>query len=107
MLLKSAAVSARPNQAQQRTNIVFSVFWLSQLVNQDLYRIRRRPNKAETAQVTHLLSCVVIEAIGEVDLMVQEGTLRSGGREDSHGIRVESIQSRGLDMFQRRRGVAR
>jgi hypothetical protein len=36
--------------------------------------------------MAHLLPCLVIEAIGKVDFMVQEGTLRSGCREDSHGI---------------------
>lgn len=47
--------------------------------------------------MAHLFSCLIIEAVGKVDFMVQEGTLRSGCREDSYSVRVQAVCRLKLD----------
>ena len=80
MLLKSGLVSVRRSFhgacKLEHTNVVFAVFWIAELVYQELYAVGRGAHKAETAEMAHLFSVVVIQAIRQVDLVVQESGLR-------------------------------
>lgn len=52
--------------------------------------------------MAHLFACLIIEAVGEVDFMVQEGTLRSGCRKDSYSVRVQTVERLKLDTVRNR-----
>jgi hypothetical protein len=74
MLLKSDLVSVRrsfPGGCKtERTDVVFAIFGVAELVYQELDAVGRGANKAEASEVAHLLSVVVVQAIGQVDLVV-------------------------------------
>ena len=62
--------------------MILAVLRIAELVDKELNRPRRWTDKAKTAQMTHLLSRRVIQSIGQVDFMVEEGGLGDGGRHD-------------------------
>lgn len=86
--------------AGQLTDVVFAVLWLAQLVNEELNGFGRRSHKAQAAQMAHLLACLAVEAtwwwlagqggevvvdvLGQVDFMAQQGGLSGGGGDDGN-----------------------
>ena len=53
--------------------MVFAVLGLSKFVDEELYAVWRRSEKADTAQMAHLFAILVTEAVREVDGVVQQG----------------------------------
>jgi len=78
-LLKSDLVSVRRSFhggcRAGHTDVVFAVFRVAELVYQELDTVGRRTDETEASEVAHLLSVVVVQAIGQVDLVVQESGL--------------------------------
>jgi len=74
-------------------DVVFPVLGLSQLFDKVLDRLGRRSHKAEAAKMAHLLPLWVVEAVGKVDFMVEEGGLRrrSGYYGDSLVVEEEDL----------------
>lgn len=74
ILLKSDLVSVRRSFhggcKTERTDVVFAVFRVAELVDQELNTVGRGANEAETSEMAHLLPVVVVQAIGQVDLVV-------------------------------------
>lgn len=62
----------------RRTDVVFSILGFPQLVNQELYAVGRWADEDQAAQVSHLFSFLVVEAVGEVDIVVEQGRLGGG-----------------------------
>lgn len=77
MLLKSGLVSVRRSSGgcavHELTDVVFAVLGIAKLVYQELDTVGRRPYETEAAEVAHLFSVCIVQAICQVDLMVQEG----------------------------------
>jgi hypothetical protein len=73
-LLKSDLVSVRRSFhgdcKTERTNVVFAVFRVAELVYQELDTVGGGANEAEASEVAHLLSVMIVQAIGQVDLVV-------------------------------------
>lgn len=74
MLLKSDLVSVRRSflggSETQRTDVVFAVLGIAELVYQELDTVRGRAYETETSKMAHLLPVVVVQAISQVDLVV-------------------------------------
>jgi hypothetical protein len=74
ILLKSDLVSVRRSFhggcESERTDVVFAVFRVAELVYQELDTVRRGTNEAEASKVAHLLPVLIVQAIGQVDLVV-------------------------------------
>ena len=66
MLLKSDLVSVRISSSRHHlaslTNIVFSILWISEFVNEELYGIWRRSEETETAEMAHLFPVLIVDA---------------------------------------------
>lgn len=62
--------------------MVFAILGLPQLVDQELYAVWRGSEEGQTPQVAHLFSVLVVEAVGEVDVVVEEGGLGCCGGDD-------------------------
>ena len=73
-LLKSDLVSVRRSfhggYRTERTDVVFAIFRVAELVYQELDTVGRGTDETEASEVAHLLSVVVVQAIGQVHLMV-------------------------------------
>jgi hypothetical protein len=50
--------------------VVFAVFRVAELVYQELDTVGGGANEAEASEVAHLLSVMIVQAIGQVDLVV-------------------------------------
>jgi len=78
-LLKSDLVSVRRSFhggcETEDTDVVFAVFGVAELVYQELDTVGRGANETEASEVAHLLSVMVVQAIGQVDLVVQQSGL--------------------------------
>ena len=58
--------------------MVFSILGFPQFVNKELYAVGRRADKSQAAQVSHLLSLLVVKAVGEVNIVIEQGGLGGG-----------------------------
>lgn len=54
----------------EHTDVIFAVLGIAELVYQELDTVGRWAYETEAAKVAHLLPVVVVQAIGQVDLMV-------------------------------------
>ena len=74
MLLKSDLVSVRRSfrggYKMERTDVVFAILGIAKLIYQELDAVRRGAYETEATKMAHLLPVVVVQAIGQVDLMV-------------------------------------
>lgn len=79
MLLKSDLVSVRRSfrggREVEHTDVIFAVLRIAKLVYQELDTVRRGAYETETPKMAHLLPVVVVQAIGQVDLVVEESGL--------------------------------
>lgn len=99
MLLKSVSVRTHPTIKTtissacgvRRTDVVFAVLGLPELVDERLDAVGRGAQEAEAAEMAHLLALGVVDAVGEVDGVVEEGGLRGCGRDDGD-LRVVSAE---------------
>jgi hypothetical protein len=66
MLLKSlpSQRAIRRSIWRRLTYVVLAVLWLAQLLDQALYRFGGRTDKAQAAQVSHLLAVRVVQSAG-------------------------------------------
>ena len=67
-MLKSGLVSVRRSFRggceTEHTDVVFAVFRVAELVYQELDTVGRGTNEAEAPEMAHLLSVMVVQAIG-------------------------------------------
>jgi hypothetical protein len=54
----------------ERTDVVFAILGIAELVYQELDAVRRGAYETEAPKMAHLLPVVVVQAIGQVDLVV-------------------------------------
>lgn len=59
--------------------MVLSVLRIAELVNEKLYAVGSGSEEAKAAQMTHLLPLGIVQAIGEVDGMIEKRRLGGCG----------------------------
>jgi hypothetical protein len=62
--------------------VIFAIFGFSELVDKKLDRARGRAYETQASQMSHLLARGVVEAVNEVDFMIEERRLGDGGRDN-------------------------
>lgn len=62
--------------------MIFAIFGFSELVDKKLNRTRGWAHETQASQMSHLLARGVVEAVNEVDFMIEEGRLSDGGRDN-------------------------
>lgn len=72
-----------------KVEMVLPVLWFSELVDEKSYRVGMWPHKAETPEMAHLFTFGVVQAVDEVDLVVEEGGLSDGRRDAGHRFAVQ------------------
>ena len=73
-LLKTDLVSVRRSFhggcRAEHTDVVFAVFRVAELVYQELDTVGRGTDETEASEVAHLLPALIVQTIGQVDLVV-------------------------------------
>lgn len=72
-----------------KVEMVLPVLWFPELVDEKAYRVGMWPHEAETAEMAHLFTLGVVQAVDEVDLVVEEGGLSDGRRDAGHRLAVQ------------------
>lgn len=85
--------------------VVLAVLGLAQLVDEQADGVGVRPHEAQAAQMAHLLAVGVVEAVHEVDLVVEQGRLRDCRRHEGQRLAVQQ-QDLHLGRRRRRRALA-
>ena len=69
--------------------MIFAILRIPKLVDKELYPIRRRSHKAHTPQMAHLLPIFIVDAVGEVDGVIEQRGLGCRGRDDGDRVLVQ------------------
>ena len=69
--------------------MIFAILRIPKLVDKELYPIRRRSHKAQTPQMAHLLPIFIVDAVGEVDGVIEQRGLGCRGRDDGDRVLVQ------------------